>query len=144
MANKPLTKVLPKTLSPFKVISSTLYTVTVDENVIYNAVSTDKVTLALCSARRNDGTDRDSDTQNANHRRNDDRTDGTEAHIIGEFPVQYIVKHVGTSTKLKYIDRWYGNETDADTVNLLHHILHHFMARYWNRLNRWKALNCLN
>lgn len=46
MANTLLTKLLSKTLGPFKVISASLDTVTMDENGVHNTVSTHKVTLA--------------------------------------------------------------------------------------------------
>lgn len=46
MENGPLRKSLPKTLCPFKVISTTSDTATVDENSIRNIVSIDKVNLA--------------------------------------------------------------------------------------------------
>lgn len=45
MANAPLTKLLQKILTVFKIFSATLDTVTMDGNGIHNTVSIDRVML---------------------------------------------------------------------------------------------------
>lgn len=54
--------------------------------------------------------------QNANNRRNKDGTDENDKRIIGNFPVQLIVKHVGNSRRMEYVVRWYGYRVEAETV----------------------------
>lgn len=63
MANAPPTKLLPKTLSPFKVISATLDTVAGDDIKIHNTISIPRVMLGPYSTRRTDETKRYSDLQ---------------------------------------------------------------------------------
>lgn len=94
MASAPLTKSLPETLSPFKVASATQATVTPDEIGVQKAVSKEMVKFALYNVRIYDGIARDSDMQNVNRHRDEDRTDKNDARITGEFPVQQIVNHV--------------------------------------------------
>lgn len=65
MANAPLMKLLPKILSPFKLISETPNTVTVDENGVQNTVSIDRLMLALYNAQGKYGIGRDGVMQNA-------------------------------------------------------------------------------
>lgn len=54
-----------------------------------------------------DTNDGDSDIHNTSSRRNGDENDGNNTRIIGEFPGQNIVKHVGPSKRMDYIVRWY-------------------------------------
>lgn len=103
MASAPLTELLPKSLRPFKVISPTLYAVTVDGVGIHNTVSIHIVPLALYNAQGNDRTDQDSETKNTSNCSNEDKTGGNNARIMGEIPVQHIVKHDETGKRIKYI-----------------------------------------
>lgn len=57
IANEPLTNIMPKTLSPFKTISTTPDIVTVDENGIHNTVFIGRVTFAPYNAQGHDGAD---------------------------------------------------------------------------------------
>lgn len=112
LANAVVTKLLLQTLYLFEVISTTSDTITVHENGIQNPVSIDEVMLALYTTRINEGTDRDSNLQNANRHRDGDITDKNDATIIEEFPVQRIVRHVGTGRQVKCTVQWYGYRPD--------------------------------
>lgn len=96
MANAPLTKLLPMTLGPIKVLSTTLYTVKWEENGIQNTVCLDIVMLFPYSVGGNDVTTRDIDTQVADSRGNGDETDENDARIIEQLPGQDKLKHVRT------------------------------------------------
>lgn len=122
MASAPLTKLLPKTLCLFNVISLILDTVGVDENRMHYIVIIDGNTLAPYNALSNNGTDQDSDTQRARNRRNNDEKDENNAFIIGEFAMQHIVKHLGTGKRMKCIVRFYDYGPDADAVEPPQHI----------------------
>lgn len=54
-----------------------------DEDGVESTASIDRVPLAPCNGQGIDQTDRDSGTQNANYRGNEDRTDGIDACIVG-------------------------------------------------------------
>lgn len=134
----PLMTFLPKTLGQFKVMSATSENVTVDENGTHNIVSVDRVTLYPYNTRSDDGTDRECDTRNANSRRNEDQTDANDASIIGELSIQCIIKHIGSSNRMQNAVRWYSNGPKTGTEEPLQHVLQHFSAIYWRRLNRLK------
>lgn len=133
MANALQTELLPKTLNLRRVLFAPS-----DDNGIQNTLSIGRVTLAPYKAQGSDGTNWYGDTQNASNRGNEDETDGNDARIIGEFPVQHVGKHVGTGRGMKYIDRWCGYRPKKDIIEALPHIAQHFVARYWSVLSRQK------
>lgn len=69
MGNAPLTKLLLTALDPFKVISATLDAASVDEDVVNNAASIGKVTLAQYNVQSSYGNHQNSDSQSASSRR---------------------------------------------------------------------------
>lgn len=75
MANAPLTKLLPETVRPFKFISVTPDTVTVDKNWIPNTVSVDSVTRTCGNTKRKDGTGQDNEMPYGNFHTLEDETD---------------------------------------------------------------------
>lgn len=83
MASTPLTELLPRTLRPFNVLAEMPHTVFVYENCSHNNVATDRVTFASNYTQLNNGTDRNSHTQNTNSRRDEDWTDGDNDSLIG-------------------------------------------------------------
>lgn len=139
MANALLTTSLPKNLGLFRVMSETPDTVTGNEVGIHNYISVDGVTFAPSNTQGNDETSRISDTQKANNHRKDDESDGSNARIIGDFPVQHILKLVETGRGMNYILTWSGYGPEEDTVKQLQQIPQHFITRYWRGLNRRKA-----
>lgn len=101
MADISLKKLLTKILGPLKMIFAKLDAVKMGDNSLQNNFSIYKVTRVAYKARSNDGTDEAKDMQNANHRIGKNRTDENDTRIKGEFPVQQIVKHVGSGRKMK-------------------------------------------
>lgn len=124
-----LAKLLPITLSPLKIISATLGTLTVDDNRILSGVQKVRVTLARYSAQSCGESIQKSNTNEAKHRRIDYETEENDAGIIGELPMQHKAKHRGTGKSEKFIDRWYGYRPDAHTVELLYHIQQNLFGR---------------
>lgn len=116
ITNAVLTKWEPKLLGPSKVISVTLDTVRVDENKIDNSVFRDRVTIAPCNGRVHKWIIKDSDTENANYRKDEDGTDEYEARMIGEIAVKDIVRLVETGKTIKNVTKWYGYAPVAYTV----------------------------
>lgn len=74
-ANLQLANLLPKTFGTCTPISATIDTFTLDDNDSHNTVSVDVVTFAPFNARSNDRNYRGSYLQDANHRREKNRTD---------------------------------------------------------------------
>lgn len=94
MANASLTKLLPKTFGPFRVISVTLVIVTSNEKGIHNTVSMDRMTLAPGTARCNDGADQNVSILRMRNNMSEDGADKNDKRIKGEFPVDRIVRQV--------------------------------------------------
>lgn len=85
MASALLKKLLGRTFCSFEIISPTLDTVKVDVNVIHNGLSMERMPFALYDTKSYDGTERNSDTQNADHFRKKDGNDKNDACKMGEF-----------------------------------------------------------
>lgn len=75
MFSAPLTKLLLKTVGPFKIMFVELDTVTLDKNWIHSRVSGDRVVLANGNTRCNDRADVINDTSDANYCTNADGND---------------------------------------------------------------------
>lgn len=73
MDSASLTKVQPKTFDLFNVVSATPNSMTVDDNGVHNTVPVDRGTLAPYNAQGTDVTDQDSNTENANYIKGEDK-----------------------------------------------------------------------
>lgn len=99
-------------------------------NKIHNTVCIDRVTLAPYNTWSSDRTDWGWDLQNANHCNDEERTEKNDVIVIGEFAVQCIAEHVGTSNCPKYVTWWYGYGLDKDTEKQQQQILQTFNGRF--------------
>lgn len=77
------TKKISKNPGPFNVISRTSDIIIVEENEIYNNISTDRGTPALYNAPSKSETERNNDTENENHRRDEEGVDENNARVQG-------------------------------------------------------------
>lgn len=83
MVNAPLTKLLPKFIRPFRVVSVTPVRVTVNENGIQSTVFVDGVSLAPGHAKRNKVMNQNNYQPDANYYMNKDKKDEIGAQVSG-------------------------------------------------------------
>lgn len=144
MPNVALIKLMSKTVGPFRIISETLHTVTLDENDMHNIVSPAWRTLSRGNAVEEDRAHQTTALAGTVHRRQ--KTESTKPRHAGWWILsEHMVGHVETANWRKYVIRWYGYGPNADTVVQPSHITQHFGARYWGRRkNMQKLKTCKN
>lgn len=101
MASARLKTFLQKILSPIKLISGTVDTVTVDENGIHNIISIERVMLPAFNAQSYEWNSPDRDMHIANHQ-GEDGTDEYDARIMQGLLMQCKVKHMAAGIRVEY------------------------------------------
>lgn len=74
-------------------------------------------------------------------RKAEGQADSSDIKLNGKILVPRIVTKVGSIYGMRYVMSFYGNVTDADSVEVLSHILAHFIDQYWSPLSGQK-LKC--
>lgn len=137
IVNTPSMKFMSKTLGPLKAISATLGFVKLDKDVIYNKIQVYLGRLTPASTQEENGTDKISDSSDAEQLRTEDTTDNNNAQAISEFLAQHIVQHIGTGDRMKYFVRTYGFCTDKHNVEPRKGTMpQNFIALYWSQMNK--------
>lgn len=140
MANALLRKILPKILNPSQMISAMWYTVIRVANSIQNSITIDRVALAPCNTWSDDRTDRDSNTQNANHCRNGDGIEGNGACESGKLPLQRIANTLDLADKWGVFSLEWVQTRPTHRISTATHSTT-FHRRFWSRLTRWNTKN---
>lgn len=99
MAKEFLTKLLQKTLCPFKILPTPPGTVTADGKRIHNTFSIDRAALASYKTQGNDGTGRDCDKQKAGNGRTKYEINDVNARTFRDFELPHIAKHFRTAKR---------------------------------------------
>ena len=121
-------KLSSKSYGPFRVISATDNTATIDEHGIEHVVSVDRLTV--------DPTGPQPPAESRERPTSPEPVNDTADQL---YVVDRLVDHRDTSTGRQYKVRWYGYASKFDTFEPAANLPQHFVARYHRRLERRRA-----
>lgn len=134
LAQEPRSKLQPKTVGLFRIISMTPNIVTTDEDGIHTTASPYRVT------RPWDETDEINEPEKTNIPKMCEspftRLLRNDVAYEGEYPVERIVMSIGTGDKIRYVVFWYRYKRSDDSSKYPYHIQHHFITQCWCRRHR--------